>query len=481
MHRLYRAFIVSLLSLGAAGASHAAHFTPCEDADSQVPLKGSLCAVERVPGDPSGAAGLAADEVSLFVRKFPALGPSRGQVWLIAGGPGESGASFYGLVPRLRQTFPGLDLVMPDHRGTGFSSRMCPDEEAPGSPAGGALAGQEWASCFARLNAKPAFARQFSLTNGAHDLKLLLERAPRQGKTYVYGVSYGTQLVLRAVALGASNIDGVVLDSLVPLQDDDKADLSRRSLVTDAVGRQHLATCDASRRCRARMGESVETIYRRVLARAENDPQLLALIPGKNLKRFFGGLLDIPHAAGSIADIIKELDEGTGDRVKTVLAEVDRQMATLGTFPQSPPSMPLVIVISGSENNLQPRRTMDEVRQDEARLLFSSSLPGHLVDAALPLYARDAWFARVPERLPPTLVIHGEHDGKTPHDAARRHIAALRKAGPVQLYTAGASGHFVLWSDAPRAHAAVTKFVLRAGRYGAPKSARRGSRSQSHS
>jgi len=63
---------------------------------------------------------------------------------LIAGGPGESGASFYGMVAELRTTFPGLDLIMPDHRGTGFSTRMCPDEEAPGSPEGGALAGAEW-------------------------------------------------------------------------------------------------------------------------------------------------------------------------------------------------------------------------------------------------------------------------------------------------------------------------------------------------
>ena len=70
------------------------------------------------------------------------------------------------------------------------------------------------------MNANPAFTRQFPQTNGAHDLKSLLERMPRQGKTYVYGVSYGTGLVLRTLALGAPEIDGVILDSLVPLQED---------------------------------------------------------------------------------------------------------------------------------------------------------------------------------------------------------------------------------------------------------------------
>jgi len=51
--------------------------------------------------------------------------------------------------------------------------------------------------------------------------------------------------VLRTVALGTRKVDGVILDSLVSLQDDAKADLSRRSLVADAVGRQVLADCDA--------------------------------------------------------------------------------------------------------------------------------------------------------------------------------------------------------------------------------------------
>jgi pimeloyl-ACP methyl ester carboxylesterase len=467
MTLLNRAIVVSLLALGAAGIGQAADFSPCADADSQAALKGSLCKVEQVPGDPSGAAGAPAGDVSLFVRKFPAPGVPRGQVWLIAGGPGESGASFYGLLPKLRATFPGFDLVMPDHRGTGFSTRMCPAEEAAGSPAGGALAGAEWGSCFGRLNAHPAYARQFSTTNGAHDLKLLLARTPRTGKTFVYGVSYGTQLVLRTVALGAPNIDGIILDSLVPLQNDDKADLSRRSLVTDAVGRQRMAACDADTRCSKRMGEPVETIYRRVLERAAKDPQLLASVPVGNLKRFLGSLLDVPGAADSILDVIKALDEGKPDGVKTVVAELEWRMATFGTFPQLPPSMPLVIVISGSENNLQPERKIEEVRQEEAGLLFSSGLPGHLVNAGLPMYRRDSWFARIPERMPPTLVIHGDRDGKTPYDAAVRHIDALRKAGPVQLYTANGQGHFVLWSDDACAGPQVTQFVL--GKENAPQ------------
>lgn len=457
MKKLTRTIAGVALCLGASLAQ-AAVFKTCDDAASDPALAGSLCAREQVPGDSSGLAGGPAVPVSLFVRKFPAQGPARGQVWLVAGGPGESGASFYGMLPTLRRAFPGFDLVMPDHRGTGFSTRMCPAEEAPGSPGGAALEGAEWGTCFGSLNRHPAYTRQFSQTNAAHDLKLLLERTPRHGKTYLYGVSYGTQLVLRTVALGAT-VDGLVLDSLVPLQDDPTADLSRRSLVTDAAGRAWLADCDRGR-CGRRIGEPLEPLYRRVLARAGTEPALLANVPGKDLKRFLGGLLDFPDVASRIPDIVNELDAGHDTQLKAALAEVRRKAASLGTFPQLPPSTPLVILISGSENNLQPGRTMEEVKQEEAGLLFASSIPGHLVGAPIPLYERDAWFARLPARLPPTLVIHGRRDAKTPYDAAVRHIEALRKAGPVRLYTDEHGGHFMLWADRACSAAEVMQFVL---------------------
>ncbi len=459
MIQLNHAVVTAFLSLAATGAAHGAGFKPCDDAASHPALAGSLCAVEQAPADPSRMADGPSAPVSLFVRKFPATEVSRGQVWLIAGGPGESGASFYKLLPQVREAFPGFDLVMPDHRGTGYSTRMCPDEEAAASPGGMALAGAEWASCFRRLNEQPGYTRQFSETNAAYDLKLLVERMPHKGKTYLYGVSYGTQLVLRTLALGTARVDGVVLDSLVSMQDDDKADISSRSLVADAVGRQVLADCDASPACSRQMGAPAATVYRRLLDRAAAEPALFDSVPGKNPKLLFGNLLDIPDAAPQIPYLIKELEQGKGERMQAVIAQVEEQMESFGGFAQSPPSTPLVILITASENNLRPGRTAAEVEREEAGLLFTSSLPGHAVNTPLPLYKRDGWFATLPQRLPPTLVIHGDRDGKTPHDAAVRHIGALRAAGPVQLYTAAGKGHFVLWADRCARHE-VRAFVL---------------------
>ncbi len=448
----------ALLSLCAL-AAQAADFKACDDAASDHALSGSLCAQEAVPGDPSGLAGAPVSPLSLFVRKFPADGPRRGQVWLVAGGPGESGASFYAMLPTLRKAFPGFDLLLPDHRGTGFSSRMCPAEEAVGSPGGMALDGAEWGTCFKYLNKHPVHTRRFSLTNAAHDLKQLVDSTPREGKTFVYGVSYGTQLVLRAVAMGLQ-ADGLVLDSLVPLQDDERADLSRRSLVADTLGRHLLADCDARQRCRKSMGEPLEPLYRRVLARAGQDPAWLAAVPGKNLKQFFGSLLDFPSAADGLPGVIKALDAGDDKPLRAVVADVRKQVATFGTFAQLPASTPLVILISGSENNLQPGRTLDAVKAEEAGLLFASALPAHLVGSVLPLYARDAWFGRVPERMPPTLVVHGARDAKTPYSAALRHIDVLRRAGPVALHVGEEDGHFLLWAGQGCVTGEIMQFVL---------------------
>ncbi|WP_313170785.1 hypothetical protein [Stenotrophomonas sp.] len=97
----------------------------CADADSAPALKGSLCVTTHVPlRHESPADG----SLKLFVRWFPAeTVERRGEVWLLAGGPGESGASLYPVVATFRRAFPGYDLVIPDHRGVGRSERVaCP-------------------------------------------------------------------------------------------------------------------------------------------------------------------------------------------------------------------------------------------------------------------------------------------------------------------------------------------------------------------
>lgn len=467
---MWKMFILFAIPAALCGAARGADFTPCADAGAVPALQGSLCARQVVPA--SYDAG-ASDTVTLFVRRFPAPRKSRGSVWLVAGGPGESGASLYSMVGTLRRAFPDFDLIVPDHRGTGYSSKLCPDEEAAGGPGGMALAGAEWGTCFARLKAQPELAQRFSITTAAHDLQLLIgARKPRDRKSldtkpvYLYGVSYGTQLVLRALQLGPLPVAGVILDSLVPPQTAPEWDLSRRSFSVDDVGRQVLAQCDAQASCRDRLGEPAATLYRRVLALAADNPALLAEVPGKNMKRFLGGLLDVPAARARIPYLIKELEQGRGDELKAVRALLEHSYAQLGEFAQSPPSIPLVGIISASENNLRPQLLAADLTREDEQLLFTSRLPELLASPTLPLYPRDRYFGKLPARLPPVLVFHGTLDPKTHYNGALSQVAALRQVGPVRMVAVAGAPHFILWS-APACFEQATRAFVAGRRTGA--------------
>lgn len=79
-------------------------------------------------------------------------------------------------------------------------------------------------------------------------------------------------------------------------------------------------------------------------------------------------------------------------------------------------------------------------------LLFSSPLPELLVKPALPTYPRDEYFGKLPEKIPPTLVINGTLDPKTAYDGALSQVAELRKRGPVGLISVTDAPHFILWT-----------------------------------
>jgi len=472
MTLLPRLPLLATLLAGASLHAEPMFFTPCSDTAAP----GSLCSGLNVPGnyDAQGRAVGDADAMHVFVRKFaadvPAGKPAKGTLWLVAGGPGESGASFYSLLPTLRRSFPGFEFLIPDHRGTGHSSRLCKVEESEQSPGGRALAGAEWASCFKGINLMPEYAAQFSITTAARDLKALIvgERGKskrKQPPVYVYSVSYGTQLVLRTLQLGPLPVKGVIFDSLVPPQTDARRDLSQRSHVVNQVGMQVLARCDADAACHAALGEPAATLYRRVLDKAQADPALLAKIPGKNLKNFLGGMLDVPAARARIPYLLHDLDRGGEAELAAVRATLTDAAASLGSYPQSPLSIPLISIISNSENNLQPSLrpgwTAADLDREEADLLLTSPLPRILLGGGLPTYPRDAYFGALPAKVPPTLVLQGTLDPKTPYAGAQAQVQALTqsKAGKVALATVQNAPHFILWTAPACFEQASTRFI----------------------
>jgi len=428
-------------------------FAPCDDRASHPSLAGTQCAVITVPLD---HATPGAETVDLFVRKFPAEGSAQGQLWLVAGGPGESGASFYPFIDTLREAAPGFDLLVPDHRGTGFSSRLCPDEEAPASEAGSALAGEEWATCFGSLNEHPSRTKSFTISNAARDLDQLISRLGSGERRYVYGVSYGTQLVLRLLSFGArTDINGVILDSLVPLEADTQLDLSHRSAVTDRVGREVLRDCDTRPGCRRYFPEGTEPAVRRLLEK-EN---IAELVDG-NLKYQLSALLDFPETRAMLPYVIAGLQADDPAWLRFAINRLGALGAVLGTYPQSTSSIPLVSLISRSENNARPDLTAQIVEREEMAYLFASPLPSLLVGGGIPTYQRDAGFSGLPAAIPPSLVLQGTLDPKTPFQGAEDHVAKLKASGEIVLVPIESAPHFILMT-APNEFTRLAQEFLR--------------------
>ncbi|MDV3468277.1 alpha/beta fold hydrolase [Stenotrophomonas sp. C3(2023)] len=398
----------------------------CPDDPSPL-LRGAHCATVEVPLRHAEADG---EAITLFVRRIPAdtAVAHRGEVWLLSGGPGEAGASLYPSIPTYQKAFPGYDLVIPDHRGTGRSTRICPAEEAPQSPEGTGLAGSEWSSCIGSMYANLPRTSAFSITEAAHDLGVLMAGAHERGQVLLYGVSYGTQLALRALQVNELAVDGLILDGLVPPEATDIWDLSRRTALVDDVGRQSLDAASLSR-------------YRTLLT--VKDAAWQKDVPGGDLRRFFAALLSFPALRERMPQIIAGLGDGDTTALTATVGDWHAALAALGQSGDNQPALPLVMLVSASENNARPALTQAMVDEEARDALFVSPIPGLLVGGTVPRYPRDAWFGKSPQRLPRTLVVHGTLDPNTGYASARQHAAILARAGSVQFHTVERGAHLL--------------------------------------
>lgn len=414
----------------------------CEDEASPA-LRGSQCASVDVPlrhADPSG------EHISLFLRRIPASPDNarRGEVWLLSGGPGESGASLYPLIQTYQRAFPGFDLVIPDHRGTGRSARICPVQESPESPAGTGLAETEWGPCIGAMYGNLQRTSAFSITEAAHDLGILMSNADRGGQVLLYGVSYGTQLALRALQVNELHVDGLILDGLVPPETTEKWDLSRRTALVDQVGRESMDKPSLER-------------YRMLLA--VKDAAWQKEVPGGDVRRFFAALLSFPTLRDRIPRIVQDLSAGDTRSLDATAKDWKVALAQLGQGGNNQPALPLVMLIAASENNARPELSLATVDEEAKDALFVSPIPGLLVNGSVPRYPRDAWFGKSPRTLPRTLILQGTLDPNTAYAGAEEHAATLARSGPVTFHTVDRGAHLLPLVAPGCFVAAVDRFI----------------------
>ena len=200
--RASASILAAALILGAAPAVQAdLRFQRCKNSLSP-------CARLSVPLDRSGATP---GRVSLFVERTRALErPSRGVVFALAGGPGQSATfSFEGdSRASFGSAFRRRDLIVFDQRGTGRSGALrCPALQRSNLYD----AGPEAERCAEQLG-----ARRFHYTSrdSVEDIEAI-RRELGVGQITLYGTSYGVKVALGYALTYPTNVARLVLDSVV--------------------------------------------------------------------------------------------------------------------------------------------------------------------------------------------------------------------------------------------------------------------------
>lgn len=234
-------------------------WAPCNELNGEA-QDGVDCADVTVPVDWEDPAR---GTITVFVKRVRSAlqdaaepGTPRRALWFLMGGPGQAGADAEPTVAQLMQRDPGLDFYLPDHRGTGRSTRLsCPLQEGTFSHGGPQIIEREWPACRdALITEHGDKLGLFSTTMAAHDAAGLIGAAHSDADLVtVLGISYGTYLGNRYLRVADRHprgvADGVVLDSYcIP----GACHLSAEDLWEDDVAEQILAHCPDDAACAAR-------------------------------------------------------------------------------------------------------------------------------------------------------------------------------------------------------------------------------------
>jgi pimeloyl-ACP methyl ester carboxylesterase len=201
--------------------------------------------------------------INLFTAKFVATGTHRGSAIMLDGGPGLTGSGFAqnpmtGKSLYVALQDDGWDLVVPSHRGSGYSTDLICAKGADLKTCGAALS-TTWG----------AGLRGFGPNDAALDVCDLSKALRKDGETRVvlYGSSYGTFLAQAALAKCPEVINALMLDGVMPPPS--KLNFDQVPLtVEDDLAKRVVAGCTADATCTAALGGNPRSAVDAFLAKA---------------------------------------------------------------------------------------------------------------------------------------------------------------------------------------------------------------------
>ncbi|CAF0933702.1 unnamed protein product [Adineta steineri] len=164
-------------------------------------------------------------------------------LFLLNGGPGDSGWSLFYTTPQLIPSSYGITIILPDHRGTGLSTLLSCDDNGSQNVT---------ASCITYLTSKFGVTglNQFSITSAAHDLSIQIQSykasSPSLSRISIYGVSYGTFWLERFLLIYPNLVQSAAMDGLYhPLLSSD----SRTNIGVAPISYEFLKYCEQQVEC----------------------------------------------------------------------------------------------------------------------------------------------------------------------------------------------------------------------------------------
>jgi len=450
--------VVGLGSLWGAQTAAAAPFAPCPD------VQGLECMTVTVPLDRSGAVP---GTVNLAVRRFPARqGPSRGTIFFVAGGPGQSAV---GVLPEVvslfARTLPNYDILTYDQRGTGRSGALtCPALRNPGERS----ETEVFAACGQELGTRRGFYRT---ADSVDDLEAVRQAAGGP-QLSIFAVSYGGRVAGEYARRFPAGVSRLLLDSPTPLSGTNPLDLQRlRALPPVFSALCARAACPFTRSAYRDLSRLAKRLRRGPLRGTVVDPRGRRRRVSARLPDLYGPTIGSDTAPGLRAQLPSAFRSALrGDEVPLLRALVSPgaqaskaqeeapdlsvvlNKATLcaeSPFPWSPASPP------NRDRDTRLEGVVDQLGAG-AFAPFGPLVP-IVVGTTTPSCLRwPAVTPPVPVGGPgpavPTLVLSGLEDIRTPLASAREVAAGYPGA---QLRTIPFTGHSVVTADmslcAPRA------------------------------
>ncbi len=282
-HALFCALAIGLWAPAAkadlAGALQTLDAKPCQTGDL-------ACIILTVPRDHRANDPTATMEITFAIS--PATEASKGVLFYFVGGPGGSGlASADNYLAAFDESLSrNMDIVFVDQRGTGpVHGLSCPSAQAAFDISGASLDTPEAiiataktyvTDCIAELDAGD-FLGLVNTDQAIRDSELF-RQAIGAPKVWLYGESYGTQVVQAYATEFPDAVRGVILDGVVDLNLGAEGFYAAYTLAAERLLNRTLASCATQPGCAKDMQRDAATVYDDLAARVKTGEVIVDLV-----------------------------------------------------------------------------------------------------------------------------------------------------------------------------------------------------------